>query len=59
MVQPMPGKLKPQESQAEKFRRAARESGADESEAAFERKLKAVAKAKPAPAEKPKRRATR
>lgn len=42
-----------QKSQTEKFRQAARDAGADESEDAFNAKLKAVAKAKPAPTSKP------
>lgn len=39
-------------SQVDKFKEAARALGADESEAAFESKLKAIATAKVRPAEK-------
>ena len=40
------------ETQAEKFKRLAREVGADEDEAAFKRKLARLAKAKPPEIEK-------
>lgn len=41
-----------QESQLDKFKKAAREHGADESEARWDERLKRVVKAKPVP-EKP------
>lgn len=40
-------KRTPEKTQAQKFIEAARKAGADESESAFEAKLKKIAKAKP------------
>lgn len=43
------GTMSKQRSQSEKFRRAARELGCDEDEAAFDAKLKSIAGQKPKP----------
>jgi hypothetical protein len=43
------GKLSEKQTQADKFKEAARKHEADESEAAWEGRLKKIAKAKPAP----------
>lgn len=40
---------KPMQSQSDKFKQAAREHGADESEAHWDERLKRVVKAKPVP----------
>jgi hypothetical protein len=45
----------PKESQSEKFKRLAREIEADEDEAAFEERLKRLAKAKPEKSDGPKK----
>lgn len=45
-----------EKSQLDKFHEAARELGTDESEEAFDRVLKKVGSAKPAPLEKPKQK---
>ncbi|MGH7014285.1 MAG: hypothetical protein ACREEL_09055 [Stellaceae bacterium] len=45
---------KRKKTQHEKFVQLARESGADESEAAFKRKLAKIAKAQPSPKEQKK-----
>lgn len=44
-----------QEVQSDKFKKAARESGCDESAEAFEAKLKRIAKAQPPKDDKPKK----
>lgn len=41
----MPGKVEKEKSQADRFKQAAKEVGADESEAAFEDKLRLIASA--------------
>jgi len=47
------------EKQIEKFRKAARELGASDSEESFNKKLKKIAKAKPAAKPRQKKRAGR
>lgn len=47
-------KPSPSQSQIERFREAAREHGCDEDEAAFDEKLKRIARQKPKPPDKAK-----
>ena len=54
MVKPTKATTKPQPSQPALFRKIARELGCDEDEAAFEERLKKIAKTTPPRDEKPR-----